>query len=67
MRDWLLHNALVRGGWLRRVKLAGKTAELVAEIEVLAHRWSQHPIAAQVLKLAVASGDVELAAAALTE
>ncbi|MEO8453275.1 MAG: hypothetical protein ABI647_26035 [Gemmatimonadota bacterium] len=64
VRDWLFHKTLIRGGFLRRLKLAVKTPELLAEIEVLANRWSQHPTAAQVLKLALASGDLDLAAAA---
>lgn len=63
-RDCLIRRALVRRRWLPWKRLAPKSPESVAAIAGLAARWKDHPGAAAVLRLAAASGDAEVRAAA---
>jgi hypothetical protein len=62
-RDWLVENALGRKRWFRRRRLAAKSPELLASLQVLAEQWAAHPAAAAVLRLAASSADSEIHAA----
>jgi hypothetical protein len=64
VRQWLVEHAMVRRGFFRRTRLAPKSPELLAGIAVLARLFRSHPQAAQILRLAAASGDPELVEAA---
>ena len=48
----------------RGPRLASKSPEMLAALEVLGRKWRTYPQAAYALKLAGESGDPELAAAA---
>ena len=63
-RDWLLERVLTRRTLFRGPRLASKSPEMLAALEVLGRKWRTHPQAAYALKLAAESGDPELAAAA---
>ena len=60
IRTWLVARILVRRGFLRRTRLAPKSADLVAGIGVLAKAFPGHPQTVEVLRLAAQSGDPEL-------
>lgn len=62
-RDWLVERALGRKRWFRRRRLAVKSPELLATLQVLAAQWATHPDAATVLRLAGQSADPEVRAA----
>lgn len=62
--EWLARRCLTKRVLLPGMRLAPKSAELVAAVSALAQRWSQHPRAAEVLRLAARSRDAELQAAA---
>jgi hypothetical protein len=61
---WLTDRMTVRKGLFRRQRLVPKTPVVVAKVRVLAEVWPDAPEAQRVLRLAVASGDRELVAAA---
>lgn len=63
-RQWLLERILVRRGFFRRIRLAPKSAELLAGVRVLSRAFSEHPQAAIALRLALNSGDPEIIEAA---
>ena len=63
-RDWLLERVLTKRTLFRGPRLAPKSPEMLAALEVLGRKWRTHPQAAYALKLAGESGDPELAAAA---
>jgi hypothetical protein len=58
--EWLVQRCLTKRVLLPGVRLAPKSAELVAAVSALAQRWGQHPRAAEVLRLAAKSRDAEL-------
>jgi hypothetical protein len=62
--EWLVNRCLTRRVLLPGKRLAPKSAELVAAVNALAQRWAQDPRAAEVLRLAARSRDVELQGAA---
>ena len=62
--EWLVHRCLTKRVLLPGMRLAPKSAELVAAVSALAQRWAQHPRAAEVLRLAAKSRDAELQGAA---
>lgn len=64
VRVWLLKHAVTKAGWFRRARLAPRTPELLAVLMVLAARWREDPAAIPVLRLAEASADPEVRAAA---
>lgn len=59
-RDWLIENSLGRTRWFRRRRLAAKSPELLASLQVLAEQWAAHPAAAAVLRMAARSTDSEI-------
>lgn len=63
-RDWLFERVLTKRSLFRGPRLTPKSPEMLAALEVLARKWRTHPQAAYAVKLAEASGDPELAAAA---
>jgi hypothetical protein len=64
VRSWLLEHVITKGGWFRRRRLAPRSPETLAVISVLATRWREDPKAAEVLRMAEASADPEIRAAA---
>jgi hypothetical protein len=62
--EWLVGRCLTKRVLLPGMRLAPKSADLVAAVTALALRWAQHPRAAEVLRLAARSRDAELHAAA---
>jgi len=62
-REWLIKHALGRKRWFRRRRLAPKTPELLAILQVLAEQWADHPDVALVFRLAARSADPEIQAA----
>ncbi|HKV76191.1 MAG TPA: hypothetical protein VJN95_16855 [Gemmatimonadales bacterium] len=64
VRSWLLSHAVIKGGWFRRSRLAPRSPELLAILGVLAVRWKDDPLVVPVLKLADASTDPDVRAAA---
>ncbi len=63
-RDWMIEHALTRPRWFRRRRLAPKSPELLAVVSALARGFANDPAAQVVLKLAAASPDPEIRAAA---
>jgi hypothetical protein len=63
-RDWLLRRALVRRPWLPGRRLAPRSPELLAVLGGLAAFWADDRIAAAALRLAAASRDADVRAAA---
>ncbi len=63
-RDWLLEHALTRQRWFRRRRLLPKSPELLAVLHALARGFRNDPAVEGVLKLAAASADPEVRAAA---
>jgi hypothetical protein len=63
-RDWLLERVLTKRTLFRGPRLAPKSPEMLASLEVLARKWRTHPQTAWTLKQALESGDPELVAAA---
>lgn len=61
---WLADRVLREGKLLKRPTLAPKSPEMLAALEGLAIHWSRDGLAEQALRLAAASGDAEIAAAA---
>ena len=66
-RDWLIESALGRKRWFRRRRLAAKSPELLAGLQVLAEQWAAHPAVAAVLRLAASSVDPEVRTAIQAE
>ena len=66
-RDWLIASVLGRKRWFRRRRLAAKSPELLAGLQVLAEQWAAHPAAAAVLRLAASSVDPEVRTAIQAE
>jgi hypothetical protein len=64
VRDWLLERVLTRRSLLRGPRLQPKSPEVLMALVVLARRWRDVAQATLALRLAEASGDPELAAAA---
>lgn len=64
VRQWVIGRVLVRRGFFRRTRLAPKSPDLVAGIGILARCFPQHPQTVEVVRLAAASGDADLIAAA---
>jgi hypothetical protein len=66
LRDWLLAQVITEGGfgWFRRRRLREKSTDLLTSLSVLAASYGQHPAAQGALKLARASRDPEIRAAA---
>ncbi|HEX9164361.1 MAG TPA: hypothetical protein VF862_00520, partial [Gemmatimonadales bacterium] len=66
LRDWLLEQVMIEGGfgWFRRRRLREKSSDLLAALAVLAASYDRHPGAQAALKLARASRDAEVRAAA---
>jgi hypothetical protein len=62
-RDWLLAHAVTKRQWFRPSRLLPKSPELLAVLSVLASRWSSHPAAASIVRLAARSPDPEIRAA----
>jgi hypothetical protein len=62
--EWLVQRCLTKRVLLPGMRLAPKSAELVAAVSALAQRWAQQPRAAEVLRLAAKSRDAELQGAA---
>ena len=56
-RDWLVAQALTKGGWFRRRRLQPRSPELLAVIGALARGFRSDPNAQLVLRLASESGD----------
>jgi hypothetical protein len=50
--EWILRRTLVAGGFLRRVRLAPASPELLASLSALAAHWSADPRAAVAISLA---------------
>ncbi|HEU5170549.1 MAG TPA: hypothetical protein VFU46_08420 [Gemmatimonadales bacterium] len=63
-RDWLVQRCIVRRRLLPGKRLAPKSPELLAALAALAARWAADAGAAEVLRVAGASPDGELRAAA---
>jgi hypothetical protein len=61
---WLTDRMTVRKGLFRRQRLVPKTPVVVAKVRVLAEAWPDAPEAQRVLRLAAATGDRDLVAAA---
>jgi hypothetical protein len=64
VRSWLLSHAVTKPGWFRRARLAARSPELLAILVVLVARWREDPAVAPVLRLAEASSDPDIRAAA---
>jgi hypothetical protein len=64
VRSWLLSHAVTKAGWFRRARLAARSPELLAILVVLAARWREDPAVAPVFRLAEASSDPDIRAAA---
>jgi hypothetical protein len=64
VRDWLVGRVRVRRRFTGRVRLAPKTAELLAALAALVAGWRGDPAVEPVLAVARRSGDAELRAAA---
>lgn len=69
LRDWLLAQVMTESGfgWFRRRRLREKSTDLLAALTVLAASYGRHPGAQAALKLARASRDPEVRAAAREE
>jgi len=67
VREWLLEKVLTQRKLFRGRRLQPKSPEVLMALVVLARRWAAAPDAARALRLAAASGDAELAAAARGE
>ncbi len=63
-RDWLLARTLAKQRWFRGPRLQHKSPEMLAALSGLATYWRQEPKASTPLRLAVASNDPEIRAAA---
>lgn len=61
---WLASRIVKTSRLLKRETLAPNTPELLAAVEGLAIHWREDPVAQQALRLAAASGDPEIVAAA---
>jgi len=61
--EWVLGHALVRGGLLRRARLAPASPELLASLTALVTHWADHPGAAPALDLAHSSTSPSVRAA----
>ncbi|MEO8030646.1 MAG: hypothetical protein ABI765_07345 [Gemmatimonadota bacterium] len=64
VKSWLLQHALTKPGWFRRARLCPRSPELVAILVVLASRWRDDPAVIPVLRMAEASADPDVRAAA---
>jgi hypothetical protein len=64
VRQWLTDRILVRRGFFRRTRLAPKSADLLAGVQVFIHAFAGHPQALVVHRLALKSGDPDLIEAA---
>lgn len=64
VRQWLIERVLVRRGFFRRIRLAPKSPDLLANVGVLTRAFPDHPQTVVVHRLAIASGDSDLIEAA---
>lgn len=63
-RNWMLRRALAKPRWFRRRHLESKSPVMLAALGGLAARWAKHSEVAAVLRLAAASSDPDIRAAA---
>jgi hypothetical protein len=58
--DWLVRRVVWRTRWLKRLRLAPRSGEVLAALAAIAGLWSQHPKSATALALAAKSADSEV-------
>jgi hypothetical protein len=58
--DWLVGRVVTRTRWLKRLKLAQRSAETLAALAAIAGLWREHPKASVALALAAKSADTEV-------
>ncbi|MDQ3996028.1 MAG: hypothetical protein M3303_03305 [Gemmatimonadota bacterium] len=58
--DWLVRRVVTRTRWLKRLKLAARSAETLAALAAIAGLWRDHPKSATALALAAKSVDSEV-------
>jgi hypothetical protein len=58
--EWLVRRVVTRTRWLKRLKLAPRSSEVLAALAALAGLWREHPKSATALALAAKSTDSEV-------
>ena len=58
--EWLVRRVVVRTRWLKRLKLAPRSAETLASLSAIAGLWGSHPKSAIALALAAKSPNSEV-------